>query len=248
MNMFLEKPKIFRMFPQIKFVMSQKYQITEFDDFEFNMSKSISDDETRVLKNRSKLFEQIGLDNNSVIIQKQIHSDIVNVVDRFHNNLIGDALITSKKNLGLAISTADCNNIYIFESKNNILAAVHSGWEGTEKSILDKTIKRMFELGADAKSIFAFFGPSICQEHYEVGKEFKNKFDPKYLKPIKSKYLLDLKLANKEILTRNGINEENIEISSICSYKDRKYHSYRRDKLLSGRALGVIAMVDTNEN
>ncbi len=109
------------------------------------MSKSIGDIEELVLSNRAQLFNKLGLSLDSVIVQKQTHSDIVNVVDKFDENLEGDALITKSKNLGLAISTADCTNIYLYDSENKVIAAVHSGWMGTEKRILEKTLNILFE-------------------------------------------------------------------------------------------------------
>ncbi|MEK6553401.1 MAG: laccase domain-containing protein, partial [Bacteroidota bacterium] len=46
----------------------------------------------------------------------------------------------------------------------------------------------------------------------------------------------------KDELLNFGIQESNIEISSLCSYEEKYLHSYRRDGKNSGRALGVIAM------
>jgi copper oxidase (laccase) domain-containing protein len=51
-----------------------------------------------------------------------------------------------------------------------------------------------------------------------------------------------LKKANKDILINNGLPESQIEISDICSFENTNFHSYRRDKTRSGRALGVIAL------
>ncbi len=209
------------------------------------MSRSIGDDEDKVLNNREMFFNSLGLTSKNVVIQKQTHSDIVNIIDEFKVNLVGDALITKAKNLGLAISTADCTNIYIYDPKEKIIAAVHSGWMGTEKRILDKTLQILFNnFNVNAKNLFVFFGPSICQDNYEVGADFQSKFDEKYLIKSGEKFLLDLKAVNKDILTNSGIPTSQIEISEVCSFENNKFHSYRRDKNKSGRALGVIALRD----
>jgi YfiH family protein len=212
------------------------------------MSRSIGDDENKVLSNREKFFNSLGLSNQSVIVQKQIHSDIVNIVDEFKVDLEGDALITRTKNLGLAISTADCNNIYLYDPKENVIAAVHSGWMGTEKRILEKTLQILFNhFNANPNNLFVYFGPSICQDNYEVGAEFKTKFNDKYFSKRGEKFLLDLKSANKDILVNAGVPKSQIEISEICSFENNNFHSYRRDKNKSGRALGVIALRDKVE-
>ncbi len=246
--MLIPKPKIFEQFPEIVFGFSTKSKIQQDDKYHFNMSKSIGDLKERVENNRSLFFNKLGLTINNVIIQKQIHSDIVNIVDKLLPGLEGDALITKTKNLGLAICTADCTNIYLHDSTNKIIAAVHSGWEGTEKRILEKTLVKLEkEFNSNPKNIYAYFGPSISQKNYEVGKEFDKKFDSKYLEPKGEKYLLDLKSANKDMLISLGVPENQIEVSEICSYGDSNFHSYRRDKQNSGRALGVIAIKKTDE-
>ena len=243
--MILAKPKIFGQFPEIIFGLSTKSHHQKKDILNFNMSKSIGDSEEIVISNRKFLFNKLGLSLDNVIVQKQTHSDIINIVDHFEENLIGDALITKSRNLGLAISTADCTNIYLYDSENKVIAAVHSGWMGTEKRILEKTLHRLFdEFKSIPKNIYVYFGPSICQKNYEVGAEFKSRFDEKYMLPSNEKWILDLKSANKDMLLKNGITGAHIEMSEICSFENKNYHSYRRDKDESGRALGVIGLME----
>ena len=92
--------------------------------------------------------------------------------------------------------------------------------------------------------MFIYFGPSICQNNYEVGEEFLGKFDKKFLLQRENKILLNLKSLNKDILLEFGVPTNQIEISKICSFENNNFHSFRRDKDRSGRALGVIALVD----
>ncbi|MCB9247501.1 MAG: peptidoglycan editing factor PgeF [Ignavibacteriales bacterium] len=246
--MSLQKPKIFSQFPDLIFGFSTKQNHNIDDKFGFNLSKSIGDDEKKVIENRSKFFAEFDLGLENVVIQKQTHSSIINFVDKFVNNLEGDALITKTKNLGLAVSTADCTNIYIYDSKEKVIAAIHSGWEGTEKKILAKTIQKLKDdFNSNPQNLFVYFGPSISQQNYEVGKEFLNKFDKKYLTQNGEKYLLDLKAANKDMLINLGVPNSQIEISEICSFENPNFHSYRRDKRNSGRAFGVIAIKGSNE-
>ena len=242
-NLFIGKPKIFSQFPDVLFGLSQKVNHSDEDQLNFNMSRSIGDDEDKVLSNREKFFNTLGLTSKNVVIQKQTHSDIVNIVDEFKVDLVGDALITKTKNLGLAISTADCTNIYLYDPKESIITAVHSGWIGTEKRILEKTLQILFNhFNVLPINLFAYFGPSICADNYEVGAEFKTKFNNKYLSNSGEKFLLNLKSANKDILVNAGVPKSQIEISDICSFENNNFHSYRRDKNNSGRALGIIAL------
>lgn len=242
-KLFIDKPKIFAQFPNVVFGFSKKVNNTIEDNFNLNMSLSIGDNEENVVANREKFFNSIGLTSKNVVIQKQTQSNTVNIIEKFEDNLEGDALITKTKNLGLAISTADCTNIYLYDPKENIIAAVHSGWMGTEKKILEKTLKILInQFNVSPKNIYAYFGPSICQLNYEVGSDFSSKFQKKHFIEKRDRLFLDLKEANKDMLTQIGVPLPQIEISKICSFENKNFHSYRRDKNKSGRALGIISL------
>ncbi len=233
-------------YADISFGLSTKVGNKKKLPYFFNMSKSIGDDEKRVEENRKLFFSKFGLTPENVVIQKQIHSDIINIVEKPEKNLEGDALITNKPNIGLAISTADCNNIYLYDKSKKIISAIHSGWRGTEKKIVAKTLQKLKdEFNVLPNDLKVYVGPAISQENYEVDEEVAAKFDKKYYmqsEENKDKFLLDLKLANYDMLIDFGIPQNNIQLSSICSYNQKELHSYRRDKEKSGRALGIIVM------
>ncbi len=88
-------------------------------------------------------LDELGLNEKMVSYQKQVHEDKINTVSSFGSCGESDALITTKKNLGLAISSADCPAIFIYDPVQKVIAAVHSGWKGTEKKILMKTIQKL---------------------------------------------------------------------------------------------------------
>ncbi len=233
-------------YANISFGLSTKVGNKKKSPYFFNMSKSVGDDEKHVEENRKLFFSKLGLTLENVVIQKQIHSDIINIIEKPEENLEGDALITNKSNIGLAISTADCNNIYIYDKSKKIISAIHSGWRGTEKKIVAKTLQKLKdEFNSQPNDLIVYVGPAISQANYEVGGEVATKFDKKYYKQSeenKDKFLLDLKLANYDMLIDFGIPQNNIQLSSICSYNQKELHSYRRDKENSGRALGIIVM------
>lgn len=225
------------------FGFSTKYDVESKAPYFFNMSYSVGDDENNVTKNRNKFYTELGLSYNNVAYQKQIHSDIITVVSA--GGFVGesDALITNAKNIGLAISSADCAAIFLYDKKENVIAGIHSGWRGTEKKILNKSLSVLHKkFNCKPENIFAYLTPSISQNNYEVDKDVADKFDGKYCKPKGNKFLLDVANVNYEILTGFGIPESNIEKSELCSFDTEYLHSYRRDGKLSGRAFGVIAM------
>jgi purine-nucleoside/S-methyl-5'-thioadenosine phosphorylase / adenosine deaminase len=244
--MLILKSSLLSRFHEVIFGFSTKIGADRKSPYFFNLSHSVEDDEQVVKENRELFFNSLGLGMDSVALQKQIHSSIVTYVDRPGVCSESDAMITDKVGLGLAISTADCTPIFIFDKKNKIIAGVHSGWRGTEKKILLKTLDKLKEeFNSSPEDLIAYLGPSISQENYEVGGEVAEKFDEKYLKPAKEKFLLDVAHVNYDILINFGLKSENIQASGLCNYKMKNLlHSYRRDGKNSGRALGVIALKD----
>jgi YfiH family protein len=239
----ITKSLLFQKFPEIIFGLNTKIGLNRTEPFFFNMSLTVGDDPEIVVANREAFYNELGLTTEQIAIQKQIHSDIVTIIDE--PGIVGesDAMITSQKGIGLAISTADCTPIFIYDRRNEIVAAVHSGWRGSEKQILRKTILILLEqFNCSPNDLLVYIGPSICQKNYEVGDEVAKHFHRIYLKKIDNKFYLDILGINKDVLLDLGIQESNIEISSLCSYEEKYLQSYRRDGKKSGRALGVIAM------
>ncbi len=75
------------------------------------------------------------------VILDQVHSDIIHCVDAFPDGrLEGDALITSTPGLFLVIKSADCLPVLIVDEGRRVVAAVHCGWRGTQKRILEKVV------------------------------------------------------------------------------------------------------------
>ena len=66
--------------------------------------------------------------------------------------------------------------LLIFEKRNKMIAAIHAGWRGAYKGIVQKVIKFMLNKGCKKKDMTVAIGPSISIKNYEVGKKFKDKF------------------------------------------------------------------------
>jgi YfiH family protein len=238
------KPFIFRQYPEIIFGFSTKIGLKRVGPYYFNLSYSVGDDKTIVDDNRRKLFNELGLNENTISFQKQVHSDGIMEVNDSGSCGENDALITTKQNLGLAISSADCPAIFIYDSSKKIIAAVHSGWRGTEKKILKKTIQKLKnDFKCNSSDLVCYICPSISQKNYEVSEDVASKFDNEFIKQENNKLYLGLAAANLKMLLVEGVKPYNIQVSNLCTYEySSLLHSYRRDGLKSGRALGVIAM------
>lgn len=246
--MLILKPFIFQKFPEIVCGFSTKIGPNAKPPYYFNLSYSVGDKKEIVDSNRKLFFNELGLNENVVSYQKQVHEDFIKEVNSFGNCGESDALITTKKNLGLAISSADCPAIFIYDPIKKLIAAVHSGWRGTEKKILRKTIQKLKnDFSSNPSNLICCIGPSISQRNYEVGEEVASKFDKEFVLKNENKFCLNLSKANYKMLIDEGVKEVNIQVSGLCTYEyDKLLHSYRRDGLKSGRALGIIAMKEND--
>ena len=242
--MFIIKPYIFNKFPEIIFGFSTKIGGNEKSTFDFNLSYSVGDNKSIVDSNRELFLKAIGLDAKKVGYQRQTHSDIIKVIHYAGDNGESDALITKKKNLGLAIIVADCTPIFIYDFENKVIAAVHSGWRGTEQKILYKTLIKLKEnFDTIPDNLFVYVGPSISTINYEVGKEVAEKFNNKYIVQKNGKLFLDVSQINYDMLIEFGIPQNQIQKSELCTFEfGSLLHSFRRDGIKSGRSLGVIAI------
>ncbi len=238
------KSTLLEKFPNLIFGFSTKIGLNRQSPFWFNMSLTVGDDKEKVHENREAFFNVIGLTTSQIAFQKQVHSDIISIVEK--PGMIGesDAMITTKPNIGLAVSSADCVPIFIYDSGNRLIAAVYAGWRGTQKQILCKTIETLIKnFNSEKNNLVFYIGPSITQDNYEVGEEVSIQFDPKYSVRKYGKIYLNVLLANVDMIYKFGISKNQIEISNLCSYKEKDLlHSFRRDAEKSGRALGIIAM------
>jgi YfiH family protein len=232
--------------PDVRFGFSTKIAEGAVPPYYFNLSLSVDDDPLIVRQNRERFAQALGLDWNNVALQKQTHSDIVKVITAAGFTGEGDAMLTEKPNIGLAVSSGDCCAIFLFDKKNKVIGGVHSGWRGTEKRILAKTLAKCRDAWHTApEHIIAYLAPSITWKNYEVGAEVAAKFPGRYVKQVDGKLFLDIISVNHDILLDFGVPPEQIEVSPYCSFERKDLlHSYRRDGAKSGRAYGIIYLTD----
>ena len=97
-------------------------------------------------------------------------------IDKYLKKPKADAVITNQKHLPIAVLTADCAPILIYDKNNKMIAAIHAGWKGAFKGIVSKVVKFMIKKGCTPKNITAVIGPCISIKSYEVKQNFIKKF------------------------------------------------------------------------
>ena len=192
-------------------LMKESHGIYKSINYETHSSKS----KKLISKNLSNVALKIKSNTNKIILLNQIHSNKFYYIDKKsnHNNkkFKGDALITNKRNTPIAILTADCAPILIFDKKKEVAAAIHAGWKGAYKGILNKVIKFMVKKGSTVDNITAVIGPCISIKNYEVKKDFIKRF---ITKDIKNKVFFK-KVKNKSYFNLNRYIAYQLKILGI---------------------------------
>jgi len=210
----------------------------------------------KIDKNLNLLNLAIRKEKTPFVIPKQTHSCNVFRVDKQYINSPvtiedTDALITHLPHFWIAVKTADCVPLLLYDPVQKVIAAIHSGWKGTAMKIAAETVHQMQKYyDSEAKDIIACVGPSIGPEVYEVGEEVLVEFQKEFKNPLlfmnrisEKKYLLDLWKAHEIILNECGVMPQNIEFAQICTFtQNQNFFSARKNKGQTGRMLTGIML------
>jgi purine-nucleoside/S-methyl-5'-thioadenosine phosphorylase / adenosine deaminase len=191
----------------------------------------------------------------TLIVMRQSHTDIVHPLTTYPEGEFsaeGDGLVTDRPGLWLAVLTADCMPVLLADLENRVVAAVHAGWRGTAKRIVEKaftTMQRQFTCSPE--NCIAVVGPSIRGCCYEVGEEvvrvFHNEFEyaPKLFQALPlGKWSLDLPTACRFQLLHAGVRMENIFSDPACtSCNVGQFFSHRAEQGNTGRMMSLIGIL-----
>ena len=167
-----------------------------------NCGLGSSDKKKNILQNLEIIKDKIKSKPKKIILLNQIHSNKFHFIDKhskINKKFKGDALITNKKNTPIAILTADCAPILIYDDKQKMIAAIHAGWKGAYKNIIKKVVRFMITKGCSLTNITAAIGPCISINNYEVKEDFVKKF----LKRDKKNIIFFKKTKNKNYFSLN---------------------------------------------
>lgn len=217
-----------------------------------SMSPRRGDDIECVRKNEQILCAELKLDIKKLSSTRQEHTDNIEIIDK---EKIGygvshmwdkgvDGCITREKGVPILCYSADCVPILFYASDIEAVAAVHSGWRGTEGKISYKTVQKLLEMGAEPSNIYAAIGPAIGQCCYEVDDGVAKRFDEKYsIEKGEGKYMLNLAAVNFDLISMCGVKEENISVCSLCTKCNNDlFFSHRGQNGKSGTLGGIICM------
>jgi YfiH family protein len=153
---------------------------------ELNLGFTADDDREAVARNRRLLAEAVtGEADTPVVTVRQIHSSVLVVAsaagDTWKAGCKADGLMTDEPGQLLAVQTADCIPVLVADRKRRVVAALHAGWRGTVKRIVETGIGRMrLEFGSRPEDLIAAIGPGIGACCYAVGEELVSSFESQF--------------------------------------------------------------------
>ena len=180
-----------------------------------------------------------------IMIPRQTHSTNVRWVDTFGEVPDTDAVITAEKGLCIAVKTADCIPVLVYDVRKQLIAAIHAGWRGTVGRIVEKTLQQM---DSKAEDLRAIIGPGISEESFEVGDEVYEQFlqagfpmqrlAKRYPSKDGERWHINLKDANRWLLEESGVEDR--FVSDIDTMQSPLYYSARRETINTGRNINGI--------
>ncbi|MBP2674164.1 MAG: hypothetical protein H6Q84_1004 [Deltaproteobacteria bacterium] len=203
----------------------------------------------------ARLSEVFSIPPAAIGTMKQIHSSVVLAYDRGEGEIPdgakreGDALWTASPGTGVAVRTADCVPILLAHRESPRVAAVHAGWRGLAAGIVREAVRAVAEpFGKEGVSgIVAAAGPCARDCCYEVGEETA---DALHVLPgataalrkgvVPGKWFADLRAIALAALVEAGISPSHAEGVGPCTVCSPRFHSFRREKSLTGRQLSFI--------
>jgi polyphenol oxidase len=198
----------------------------------------------------TRLLEPAGLDLSRVTYARQVHGAQAARAPA-GGGFAGavDILVTPEPRLPLAVFTADCLPITLYDPAARVLALAHVGWRGTVRGAVQAAVAALEDAGGRAGTATATIGPSIGPCCYEVDEPVIGDFSARYPETWErwvaaagpGSWMLDLWSANEELLVTRGLDPGRIENPRLCTAcHPELLFSYRKGQ--RGRLVTVAAI------
>lgn len=179
----------------------------------------------------------------SPIWPQQTHSNIAVTADSSHHAAEADAVFTAQPEQVCMVLTADCLPVLLCSTDGAMAAAIHAGWRGLAKGVIENTVNTM---QTDPANLLAWLGPAIGPHQFEVGADVYQAFtahNPQcascFISHQPDKWMANLYQLASLRLQQLGIT--NIYGGEYCTHTQKDlFFSFRRDQKKTGRMASVI--------
>jgi YfiH family protein len=213
-----------------------------------NVGTGIGDSVESVAENRRRLRQQLQLPSEPVWLEQVHGTDVVDVGlvsgERTGGSAVprADAAISRAAGIVCAVRVADCMPVLFAARDGSAVGAAHAGWRGLAAGVLEAAIRR---IDVSPSELIAWMGPTIGQEHFEVGEEVRDAFLARdgeahsaFVSNARGRWQCDLyALARRSLMT---LGVEEVFGGGWCTFAESaRFFSYRRD----GRCGRMAALI-----
>jgi YfiH family protein len=213
-----------------------------------NISFGVGDDEINVELNRETISQCVP--GKEIVYLKQVHgTDILTFSqsdrgadEEKERPYVADGMITDIPGKFLLTQVADCQSVLLYDPVRRVVANVHSGWRGSIKNIIGRTIQIMKNaFSCTASHIVAGIGPSLgpcCAEFIH----YRNEIPSRFWSYKKGADHFDFWSISRDQLGESGVVPNNIYSSNMCTKCNPDvFFSYRGENT-TGRFAAVIGL------
>jgi len=216
-----------------------------------NLSQAAGDDPDRVLRNRARMFQALGIPEQGPVRVRQVHGTriVTPAESPAEAPAEADGILVRAGDPWVAVSVADCAPVALVARDGSHAALLHSGWRATRGKIAGAGVRMLAERGIRASEIAASIGPCIHACCYLVGPEVAREFSKELLQPHPGGVALDLPLAIARALEEAGVDASAITVAPECtSCTGSAFYSHRRDRGVTGRHWALVHLARSSES
>lgn len=196
-----------------------------------NLAEHVGDHPDAVSANRLLLREAAHLPAEPLWLE-QVHG--TNVIRHPGDSMVvrADASVAFEPGRVCAVMTADCLPVVLADRGGTRVGVAHAGWRGLLDGVVEATIAA---LGASPTQLFAWLGPAIGPDAFEVGDEVRAAFVARDLatgecfRPNeRNRHQADLYGLARLALAAAGVSS--VHGGGWCTHREsERFFSFRRD-------------------
>ncbi|HAH06596.1 MAG TPA: hypothetical protein DCM05_08735 [Elusimicrobia bacterium] len=189
--------------------------------------KSLGD--MKVPANMEEALSRAGLARKTPLLLKQKHGMIIHRAAPGQKRLEGDGWVSDVSGLPVAVYSADCIPLLVWDRDLKAVGAFHAGWRGLAAGMVEAAVETFRALGLAPAALRAAAGPHARPCCYRVGPELEERFRPESFSRRPEGLFLDLGAEARARFVQAGLDPREVTACPDCTICSGDYFSWRRE-------------------
>lgn len=220
-----------------------------------NFAANTGDSLENVRQNLAIAAHVLGGSPDRIYFVSQVHGTIAQILegDEDRTEVIlreGDATVSNAADVVCGVRSADCATLLLGDRRSGAVAAVHAGWRGTVRGVVESALATLREVAGGDLEVVAAIGPHIESCCFEVGADVAAELagcsplgSSAVIERSGEKPRVDLRAILAAKLVASGVGPDAIDHVRGCTVcENDRFFSYRREGQVSGRLLSAISV------